>query len=153
MGPGAVLPLRNFNPYYWVFFGGIELSSKETRQAQLYHTLRVLWIQRLHPKSWYVLSGEGVIGIFLPARLGPAGSSGQRLWPLSLPPIVASPCDWRAFFLFYSLSFQGWSSAQLTVALLLCLDSARLLPWGLLDLSAEGWPSDHLLQELVLSLP
>lgn len=54
--------------------------------------------------------------------------------------------------MFPSLSFQGWSSAQLTVTRLLCLDSARLLPWGLLDLSTEGWPSDHMSQELVLGL-
>lgn len=69
-----------------------------------------------------------------------------------ITPIVGSSCDRSAFFLFPSLSFPGWNSAQLTVVGLLCLDSARLLPWGLPDLSTDGWPSDHLSQELVLGL-
>lgn len=88
---------------------------------------------------------------------GQEGTIGQRLWPLSLSPTVTSTYDRGAFFLVSLLSFQGWSSAGLTVALPLCPDSARLRPWGLLDLSTDSWPSAprssyHLLQELVLSL-
>lgn len=54
--------------------------------------------------------------------------------------------------MFPSLSFQGWSCAQLTVVGLLCLECARIFPWGLLDSFTDGWPSDHLSQELVLGL-